>query len=138
MSIQTSPATESVRRFEFEVSDEELDDLRRRVSATKWPDRETDASQGVQLETIQSLADYWATDYDWRRFEQRFAALPHFVTEIDGVDIHFIHARSRARGRVADDRHPRLAGIDHRAAQAPCATHRSHSTAGAPPTRLIS
>ena len=94
MSIQTSPATESIRRFEFDVSDGELEDLRRRIDATKWPDRETDDSQGVQLETIQALARYWASDYDWRAFEKRFAALPHFITEIDGVDIHFIHARS--------------------------------------------
>ena len=86
---------EAIRPFIFEVSDDELTDLRRRVSATKWPDRETDPSQGVRLETIQALARYWATDYDWRRFEARFAALPHFITEIDGVDIHFIHARSK-------------------------------------------
>ena len=72
-----------------------LDDLRSRINGTRWPDRETDASQGVQLEVIQALADYWATEYDWRRFEDRFAALPHFVTEIDGVDIHFIHVRSK-------------------------------------------
>ena len=78
----------------LQVSDEELADLRRRVEATRWPDRETDPSQGVRLETIQALASYWATDYDWRAFEKRFAALPHFVTEIDGVDIHFIHVRS--------------------------------------------
>ena len=91
MSIQT---TTEVGRFEIEVSDDELTDLRSRINATKWPDRETHASQGVQLETIQALAGYWATDYDWRRFEEQFAALPHFVTEIDGVDIHFIHARS--------------------------------------------
>jgi pimeloyl-ACP methyl ester carboxylesterase len=84
-----------IRRFEIEVSDGELTDLRRRIEATKWPDRETDASQGVQLETIQALAGYWATDYDWRKFEERFAALPHFITEIDGVDIHFIHVRSK-------------------------------------------
>jgi pimeloyl-ACP methyl ester carboxylesterase len=84
----------AVRPFEFEVSDEELADLRNRIKATKWPDRETDPSQGVQLETIQALADYWANDYDWRKFEERFAALPHFVTGIDGVDIHFIHVRS--------------------------------------------
>ena len=83
-----------IRPFEIDVSDEELADLRNRVDATRWPDRETDASQGVQLETIQALASYWATDYDWRKFEERFAALPHFVTEIDGVDIHFIHVRS--------------------------------------------
>jgi pimeloyl-ACP methyl ester carboxylesterase len=93
MSIQTTSATE-IRPFEFEVSDDELTDLRRRTEATKWPDRETDPSQGVQLDTIQALARYWATDYDWRRFEERFAALPHFITEIDGVDIHFIHVRS--------------------------------------------
>jgi pimeloyl-ACP methyl ester carboxylesterase len=93
MSIQTSAATE-VRPFEIDVSDDELTDLRSRINATKWPDRETDDSQGVQLETIQALASYWATDYDWRRFEERFAALPHFITKIDGVDIHFIHVRS--------------------------------------------
>ena len=83
-----------IRQFEIDVSDEELADLRNRVDATRWPDRETDASQGVQLETIQALAEYWGTDYDWRKFEERFAALPHFITEIDGLDIHFIHIRS--------------------------------------------
>jgi pimeloyl-ACP methyl ester carboxylesterase len=88
-------AREAIRPFNIEVSEGELTDLRRRVSATKWPDRETDPSQGVRLETIQALARYWATDYDWRTFEARFAALPHFITEIDGVDIHFIHARSK-------------------------------------------
>ena len=85
---------EEVREFTFDVSDEQLDDLRSRIKATQWPDREVDPSQGVQLETAQALADYWANDYDWRKFEERFAALPHFITEIDGVDIHFIHARS--------------------------------------------
>src|SRR3954454_6085184 len=80
--------------FNIDVSEEELADLRDRINATRWPDRETDATQGVQLATIQALAQYWATDYDWRRFEERFKALPHFVTEIDGVDIHFIHVRS--------------------------------------------
>ena len=93
MEATASTSTE-IRPFTFDVSDEELDDLRSRIKATKWPDREVDPSQGVQLETIQALADYWATDYDWRAFEERFAALPHFVTEIDGVDIHFIHVRS--------------------------------------------
>ena len=91
----TKSATgKEVRKFTFDVSDEQLDDLRSRIKATKWPDREVDPSQGVQLETAQALADYWANDYDWRKFEERFAALPHFITEIDGVDIHFIHARS--------------------------------------------
>ena len=94
-TASTQAATgKDVRPFTIDVPEEQLDDLRRRITATKWPDRETDASQGVRLETIQALADYWATDYDWRTFERRFAALPHFVTEIDGVDIHFIHVRS--------------------------------------------
>ena len=89
-----SATAEDVRPFTIEVSDQELDDLRNRINATNWPDREVDPSQGVQLETIQALASYWGTDYDWRKFEERFAALPHFITEIDGVDIHFIHVRS--------------------------------------------
>jgi pimeloyl-ACP methyl ester carboxylesterase len=94
----TEPVTGSdgveIRPFNIEVSDEALTDLRNRINATRWPDREVDPSQGVQLDTIQALAGYWATDYDWRKFEERFAALPHFITEIDGVDIHFIHVRS--------------------------------------------
>jgi len=93
-TASTSTQATEIRPFTFEVSDGELEDLRNRVEATKWPDREVDPSQGVQLETIQALADYWATDYDWRKFEERFAALPHFITEIDGADIHFIHVRS--------------------------------------------
>jgi pimeloyl-ACP methyl ester carboxylesterase len=91
---ETSADATAIRSFTIETPEADLDDLRARISATKWPDREVDASQGVQLETIQALASYWATDYDWRKFEERFAALPHFITEIDGVDIHFIHARS--------------------------------------------
>jgi len=91
MSVTSST---EIRPFHVDVSEEQLEDLRSRVKATRWPDREVDASQGVQLETIQALADYWASDYDWRAFEERFAALPHFITEIDGVDIHFIHVRS--------------------------------------------
>jgi pimeloyl-ACP methyl ester carboxylesterase len=90
----TTTSKSEIRPFTFEVSDEELTDLRSRIKATRWPDRELDPSQGVQLETIQALADYWASEYDWRKFEERFAAHPHFVTEIDGVDIHFIHVRS--------------------------------------------
>jgi pimeloyl-ACP methyl ester carboxylesterase len=89
-----SAAAEEIREFTVDVPEEQLEDLRSRINATKWPDREVDASQGVQLETIQALANYWATDYDWRKFEERFAALPHFITEIDGVDIHFVHVRS--------------------------------------------
>jgi hypothetical protein len=94
VTASSTATDEDVRPFTFEVTDEQLEDLRRRIIATKWPDQETDPTQGVRLDTIRALADYWATGYDWRAFERRFAALPHFVTEIDGVDIHFIHVRS--------------------------------------------
>jgi pimeloyl-ACP methyl ester carboxylesterase len=100
MTTRTTTSKTEIRPFEIEVSDEELDDLRNRINATRWPDRETDPTQGVQLEVIQALAGYWATDYDWRSFERRFAALPHFITEIDGVDIHFIHVRSEHEGAL--------------------------------------
>jgi pimeloyl-ACP methyl ester carboxylesterase len=95
-SEQTGDKT-SIRPFRVNVSDDELNDLRRRVKATRWPERETvtDKSQGVELETTQALARYWATDYDWRKCEARLNALPNFLTEIDGLDIHFIHARSK-------------------------------------------
>jgi pimeloyl-ACP methyl ester carboxylesterase len=94
-TASTASATaEEIREFTVEVQEEQLEDLRSRIKATRWPDREVDDSQGVQLDTIRALADYWVTDYDWRRFEERYAALPHFITEIDGVDIHFIHIRS--------------------------------------------
>ena len=87
----------AIRPFRFTASKEALDDLRRRINAMKWPERETvtDASQGVQLATIQALARYWATEYDWRKCEARLMALPNFITEIDGLDIHFIHVRSK-------------------------------------------
>jgi len=86
-----------IRPFHVNVPEAELADLRRRVAATRWPDREqvADSTQGVQLATMQALARYWATDYDWRKAEARLNALPQFVTGIDGLDIHFIHARSR-------------------------------------------
>jgi pimeloyl-ACP methyl ester carboxylesterase len=88
---------DAIRPFSFHAPDEALADLRRRINATKWPERETvtDASQGVQLATIQKLARYWGTEYDWRRCEARLNALPQFITEIDGLDIHFIHVRSK-------------------------------------------
>ena len=87
----------SIRPFQFHATDEALADLRRRVAATRWPSREvvTDASQGVQLTTMREFARYWQTDYDWRKAEARLNPLPQFVTNIDGVDIHFIHVRSR-------------------------------------------
>jgi pimeloyl-ACP methyl ester carboxylesterase len=86
----------AVRPFRIDVPEEDLVDLRRRVSATRWPDKElvADHSQGVQLATIQALARYWATEYDWRKCEAKLNALPQFLTEIDGLDIHFIHVRS--------------------------------------------
>jgi pimeloyl-ACP methyl ester carboxylesterase len=87
----------AIRPFQVNVPEAELTDLRRRVSATKWPERETvtDESQGVQLSTIQKLARYWATEHDWRKCEAKLNALPQFMTEIDGLDIHFIHVRSK-------------------------------------------
>jgi pimeloyl-ACP methyl ester carboxylesterase len=87
----------SIRPFQIHVSDEALADLRRRIAATKWPKRETvtDASQGVQLATMRELARYWQTDYDWRKVEARLNDLPQFTTNIDGLDIHFIHVRSK-------------------------------------------
>src|ERR1700677_4659293 len=90
-------ATTAMRPFRASVSDEELAELRRRVKATRWPERETvtDDTQGVQLTTIQALAQYWATEYDWRKVEAQLSALPQFITEIDGLDIHFIHVRSK-------------------------------------------
>jgi pimeloyl-ACP methyl ester carboxylesterase len=102
----TSPgaATDSatIRPFRVEVPEEDLAELRRRIDATRWPSRElvTDRSQGVQLATMQELARYWATEYDWRRCEARLNALPQFMTEIDGVDIHFIHVRSPHAGAL--------------------------------------
>ncbi|WP_250490880.1 epoxide hydrolase family protein [Caballeronia sp. INML2] len=87
----------AIRALRVHVPEAQLADLKRRVKATKWPERETvaDASQGVQLVTMQSLARYWTTNYDWRKVEARLNALPQFVTEIDGLDIHFIHVRSK-------------------------------------------
>ena len=88
---------DAIRPFHINVPKAKLTDLRKRINATKWPERElvTDASQGVQLGTMQKLADYWAKDYNWRKIEARLNALPQFTTKIDGVDIHFIHVRSK-------------------------------------------
>jgi pimeloyl-ACP methyl ester carboxylesterase len=90
-------AGDSIRPFHFDFPEADLADLRRRLKATRWPEKETvaDDSQGVRLATIQKLAQYWATDYDWRKCEKKLKALPHFITEIDGLDIHFIHVRSK-------------------------------------------
>src|SRR5687768_8845956 len=91
--METHP---EVRPFRVDVPEEDLDDLRARIAATRWPDEETveDQSQGPRLETMQALARYWETEYDWRECEEKLKALPHFITEIDGLDIHFIHVRS--------------------------------------------
>jgi Epoxide hydrolase N terminus len=92
-TVQTAA---DIRPFHVDTADEKLAELHRRISATRWPTRELvqDRSQGVQLATLQQLARYWTTEYDWRKAEAKLNALPQFTTEIDGVDIHFIHAKS--------------------------------------------
>ncbi|WP_081709656.1 epoxide hydrolase family protein [Mesorhizobium erdmanii] len=92
----------TIRPFHVNFADPDLALLRRRISETTWPERETvtDTSQGVQLATMQQLAHYWATEYDWRKIEAKLNALPQFVTEIDGLDIHFIHVRSKHEGAL--------------------------------------
>jgi Epoxide hydrolase N terminus len=94
---QSSREPGGIRPFQASFPDIELAEMRRRIKATRWPEREpvADASQGVQLATAQKLARYWSTDYDWRKVEARLNALPQFITEIDGLDIHFIHVRSK-------------------------------------------
>src|SRR5574341_1501905 len=95
MSSTVDTATE-IRPFHVDFSQEEIDELRRRIAATRWPTGElvADRSQGVQLATMKELARYWTTEYDWRRCEARLNALPQFKTEIDGVDVHFIQVKS--------------------------------------------
>ena len=99
MSVTTEKpaAATAIRQFHVDIPEVELADLRRRLAATRWPDPETvpDQSQGAQLSRLQGLVRYWGTDYDWRRAEAKLNALPQFMTEIDGLDIHFIHVRSR-------------------------------------------
>src|SRR5213080_2738486 len=90
-------ATDAIRPFHFHASDEDLTDLRQRIKATRWPEKEpvADFSQGVPLATMQKLARYWTTEYDWRKVEAKINSYPNFITEIDGLDIHFIHVRSK-------------------------------------------
>ena len=97
MTTVAQETGKAIRPFRVDVPDEALTEMRRRIAATVWPDRETvpDSSQGVPLATMQELARYWATDYDWRTCEARLQALPQFTTEIDGLEIHFIHVRSQ-------------------------------------------
>ena len=96
-SAMGATKADAVLPFRINVAEEDLADLRRRLAATRWPTKQLveDRSQGVRLATIKELARYWTTEYDWRRCEARLNALPQFTTEIDGVDIHFIHVRSR-------------------------------------------
>ena len=95
-------AATAIRPFSFRASDEELAELRRRIAATRWPEKETvrDQSQGVPLAAMRELARYWATDYDWRKAETKLKALPQFTTQIDGLDIHFIHVRSKHKNAL--------------------------------------
>ena len=97
MTAVAQDTARAIRPFRVDVPDEALADMRRRIAATVWPERETvpDTSQGVPLAVMQELTRYWATDYDWRACEARLNARPQFTTEIDGVRIHFIHVRSR-------------------------------------------
>ena len=130
----------AIRPFHVNIPEAELTELRRRINATKWPERETvtDASQGVQLATTQALARYWATDYDWRKIEAKMNALPQFITEIDGLDIHFIHVRSKHENALAADRHARMAGLDHRTDEDHRAADQSHrNTAEMHPMRSM-
>src|SRR5688500_9031508 len=87
----------AIEPFTIDIPESQLEDLRARIAATRFPEKEPvdDLSQGVQLATMQALARYWATEYDWRKREARLKALPHFITEIDGLDIHFVHIRSK-------------------------------------------
>src|SRR5215207_8887432 len=96
-TTEKSAGAAAIRPFTLEIREADLEDMRARIAATRWPEKETveDQSQGVPLAMIQELARYWATEYDWRRCEATLNALPQFVTEIDGLDIHFIHVRSR-------------------------------------------
>ena len=96
-AASTTDEREAIRPYNINIPEEALTDLRQRIKATRWPDKETvsDQSQGVQLATMQKLARYWSTDYDWHNCEAKLKALPNFITTIDGVDIHFIHVRSK-------------------------------------------
>src|SRR5689334_4094753 len=109
----------AIRPFQVAFPETELTELRRRIAATRWPERETvtDDSQGVPLAMMQDLGRYWADGYDWRPCQARLNDLPNFVTEIDGLDIHFIHVPLPALRRAAAGRHARLARLGHRAAE---------------------
>jgi pimeloyl-ACP methyl ester carboxylesterase len=100
--LETSSVRSDIRPFRVIIPEEQLTELRRRIKATRWPERETvaDDTQGVQLATMQALASYWGTDYDWRKAEAKINAVPHFITNIDGLDIHFIHVKSKEKNAL--------------------------------------
>ena len=127
-----------IRPFRVEIPQDDIDDLKRRILATRWPSKETvsDSSQGVQLATMQALANYWATKHDWREIEARLNSFPQFLTEIDGVDIHFIHVRSKHEDALPMIVTHGWPGFDHRAAQDHRAADRSRPRSAAlRPTR---
>ena len=96
MTVMTEmPVAAGIQPFQVNVPEADLVELRRRIEGTRWPDKETNADQGVELALMQALARYWATEYDWRRCEARLNSYPQFITEIDGLDIHFLHVRSK-------------------------------------------
>ena len=101
-SEKQAQAANDIRPFTFRASDEALEDMRRRILATRWPEKETvaDFSQGVPLATMQKLARYWTTEYDWRKVEAKLNSYPQFITNIDGLDIHFIHVRSKEKNAL--------------------------------------
>ena len=101
-SVGPAAQNSSIRPFRINIAEAELVELRHRIAATRWPDKETvnDRSQGAQLEKLQALVRYWGADYDWRKVEAKLNALPQFVTTIDGVDIHFIHVRSKHKSAL--------------------------------------
>jgi hypothetical protein len=123
-------AATAIRAFQVSVPDEDLVELRRRIEATRWPERETvaDNSQDVPLATMQELARYWATEHDWRACEAKLNALPQFRTEIDGLDLHFLQVRSRHEHALPLIVTHGWAGVDHRAAEDHRAPHRPHRT----------
>ena len=100
--LRPSNARSDIRPFRVSFPEEQLADLRRRIKATRWSEKETvaDDTQGVQLATMQALASYWSTDYDWRKAETKINAVPHFITNIDGLDIHFIHVKSKEKNAL--------------------------------------
>ena len=130
MSTSATTPDTAINAFQFHASDEALADLRRRIAATNWPDGElvSDASQGVPIATMRKLARYWEAEHDWRKIEARLNALPQFATSVDGVDIHFIHVRSKEPKCIAGHHHAWLARLDHRAVEDHRSAHKSNGS----------